>query len=99
MRIEVQQQDIDCGVKEDGSSCAIAQAIARILGTRNIEVCDANYIKIDGTRYTAPYVINRFIEAFDSGSPVDTIEFELEEYESTLGPGWDPYRPAKLGRV
>ena len=83
-RIEVTEEDIKCGEKNNSETCAIALAARRALG-KVVSVDDADYIYFDGIRgydltpeRPARNRINSFIQAFDAGIPVEPFSFNLE---------------------
>jgi hypothetical protein len=75
MKIDVTQEDIANGVREDGTSCPIALACERAgLYAPNVD----NEIATDEGNYNMTAEAIRFIEDFDSGQPVKPFSFETE---------------------
>ena len=75
--ITVTQQDILCGVRGDGSACAVAVALNRALDIDSAEVSD-RHIRVGALAGDGPESINAFIQAYDDNRDVEPFEFDLE---------------------
>jgi len=92
MIIKVNQEDIDKGIPSDCKGCALAVALKRNLGAKDVEVRvddfhdilgDAPQFTIDGKIYNhdtfdSVSYIHNFIQSFDSQQEVKPFEFELK---------------------
>lgn len=81
--VEVTERDIKNGIREDATSCAIARAVKRATGRRDVEVCE-NYIDIPKDDYTLRDVtktVQSFIKAYDAGEEVKPFSFALRGYK------------------
>lgn len=83
-RVDVTQDDIDQGVRNNSETCAIGRALARATGCR-MDIDDAEYIyptRLKGFKVNAEKAarlrINNFIQNFDAGNPVEPFSFGLE---------------------
>ena len=92
MIIKVNQEDIDKGIPSDCKGCALAVALKRNLGAKDVEVKVDNFndyyvetpqFTIDEKIYnhdtfdSVDYIHN-FIQSFDSQQEVKPFEFELK---------------------
>ena len=92
MIIKVNQEDIDKGIPSDCKGCALAVALKRNLGAKDVEVKvddfndyygETTQFTIDGKIYnhdtfdSVDYIHN-FIQSFDSQQEVKPFEFELK---------------------
>lgn len=75
--ITVTQQDILCGVRGDGSACAVAVALNRALDIDSAEI-ESHRIRIGYLRGNGPESIDDFIAAYDDNRDVEPFEFDLE---------------------
>lgn len=78
MKINVTQDDIDCGIIGNCELCPIALAILPIVSPLPVEV-DNCCIEIGGVQYNSPNSVCQFIDDFDNGKPVKPFSFELEK--------------------
>ena len=93
LRIQVTQEHIDCGVREDSNSCPIALAIkAQVpdVHTPTVDVDQADISFYRGGvlyRYATPELAAEFVEMFDSddrGSAWDCWEADVGPFEFEL---------------
>ena len=87
MKISVTQEDIAVGVKLDCENCPIAHSMERAFKTDNVEVDSYIELFADNVRYEAADaksagVICDFISHFDSGLPVNPVEFEIRKVDN-----------------
>ncbi len=75
MKIKVIQKDINSGVPEDSSSCAIARALKR-QGARYVRV-DSIEIIAFGASWATSKRLEKFIEDFDDGKKVKPTIFAV----------------------
>ena len=86
IKVEVTQEDINNGVRQDGDNCPIACALKRLVKSPEVE--DDIEFDLDGIRYVAriPDKASEFISKFDNAVNVLPFSFEIEakekEYES-----------------
>ncbi len=82
MKIQVTQEDINQGVRQECEKCPIALAVIRAIGpqaaTMRISVDDA-WVDIGEESWCLPRSAARFVSDFDSGKAVTPFEFELTE--------------------
>ena len=92
MIIKVNQEDIDKGIPSDCKGCALAVALKRNLGAKDVEVkvddfndyyVETPQFTIDGKIYNhdtfdSVSYIHNFIQSFDSQQEVKPFEFELK---------------------
>jgi hypothetical protein len=79
VKVKVTQSCIDEGVRGQGDSCPVAQAVLEALGLEKTGVwIDYGYIEIFELRLPTPPNVIQFIESFDRGDPVEPFEFELD---------------------
>lgn len=76
MKIIVNKTDIRKGVRNCNDSCPIALALMRTLGTKKVQVNQADVRFGKTLIYLSDEVID-FINAFDEGEKVKPFEFEL----------------------
>lgn len=74
MRISVTREDIERGVPGHACLCALARAIERQYGPATVA---ATHFKARGFRFRLPLYMQRFVLDFDSGLPVEPVEFEV----------------------
>jgi hypothetical protein len=90
MKIQVTQDHINAGKKEDCQKCPIALAIAEAIPNIHVSVfgklssvCNAPaefrqaYIRLDGIGYRLPQEASDFIDDFDYSREVRPFEFKL----------------------
>ena len=83
MRIEVTQEDIDKGVKENCVKCPVALSLRRLFpGEWEVDVGD-DAIYAGGNWYTPPDEAQEFIAKFDAGEPVAPFSFDVDLPEPT----------------
>jgi len=75
--VAVTSQDIACGVRGDGSACAVTLALKRALDIDSAEVTD-RHIRVGALCGDGPEAINAFIQAYDDNRDVEPFEFDLE---------------------
>lgn len=83
MQVWVTREDIDNGVPEDSTQCAIAQAIWRAFPNADFVWVDGDITVVTdvGTGVDQSLTEEQliFIEEFDAGNAVDPILIEIEE--------------------
>ena len=80
MLIEVTQEDIDHGIRNDCTECPVALAIKRASGNWfGVIVLVLNGICVRGRTYRTPRQVAQFIQAYDRGESVGPITFTLED--------------------
>lgn len=80
LRVEVTQADIDNGVRNDCSRCALALALQKLPGGPGVRVGNATVSVVRGTGRTMYYLskaARRFVERFDARIPVTPAVFVL----------------------
>ena len=82
MKIEVKDEHINHGERSFCDSCAIALALKDVfVKAKNIEVQDADDIRIDGVKYFVHADdferVHQFIYNFDTGRLVSEMNFNL----------------------
>jgi len=85
MIIKVNQEDIDKGIPSDCKGCALAVALKRNLGAKDVEVKVDDFHDILGDvpqftidTFDSVSYIHNFIQSFDSQQEVKPFEFELK---------------------
>lgn len=79
IQIDVTQEDIDTGIKEDAEACAIAKTLKRN-GYKHVTVGNDSitfYYKGIDWYATPPSIASEFISNFDEGELVKPFSFEL----------------------
>jgi len=76
IRVEVTEEDIAKGIRENCRLCPIARAIKR-LGHEEVAVM-GDSIEIGTVDFEAPPEVDAFVEAFDAFRPVQPFAFDLE---------------------
>ena len=82
MMIALIPSDVANGVRGQPDACAIARAVKRAAGRDDVAVENADEIKIGRRTYSVPdyadtFLVDKFIQRFDCGAPVDLIAFEI----------------------
>lgn len=77
MKIEITQEDIDCGLRRSTSKCPIAKALAR--QTDGVWIVETCYVEDCSTRkmYGISRAMRSFIYNFDLGRPVRPAKFVI----------------------
>lgn len=89
MLIQVNQEDIDKGIRKSACRCPIAQAFHR-LGYKEITVLPLSdavsirYYKKSEQCYLGPKWVSEMVDAWDKGGELSPFEFEAVEW---LGKG------------
>ena len=84
MKITVTQEDIENGSPSEWDACPVALALARATGKKWL-VCPTRFKLPAPDNYgngpPMSYEVSTFVEAFDSGKPVEpfTFEFDVED--------------------
>lgn len=99
MKIEVTQQDISRGQQADANTCAIARAIRRQTGIRNVSVTGIS-ASIGGKHYRLPEPCSTFVSEFDRNkSWVKPFSFTIKGLKATAKVIWgkvlSPIQPVK----
>ncbi len=77
LRVEVRQEDIARGVRDDACRCPIALAVSRL--TTDVVYVEDQKIEIVGLgRFYMPEPAVRFVAHFDNGDAVEPFAFDLE---------------------
>lgn len=85
VKIEVTQEDIDRGVCGNATRCAVARAIRRIVGKRNIEVTQNNIAVNSDFDVAPPKKVRDFIDKFDANKKsVKPFSFVLRGYKGKV---------------
>jgi hypothetical protein len=82
MQIQVTQDDIDFGMRDVATECAIARAVREKINYTKSVYVGSNYVKIDSQWYNIPIEVIRFIQAFDQGD--NYLGDELEPFTFEL---------------
>lgn len=77
MIIEVTQDDIDCGVPQDGCECPIARALIRAFPEQEPFV-ELYTIQINDSEVPTTQRIRDFIQDFDANRPVQPTRFRVK---------------------
>lgn len=79
MRVEMTQEDIDQGVMDDVSQCAVANALNRVTG-HEWSVVDGVAYRDEPHSREIPlgYEVRKFIKHYDNGDSVEPIAFEFD---------------------
>lgn len=79
-KIEVTQDDINNGDRDDTQSCPIALALLKAGFTEpRVDGCDICYTEGDKVKSVmSPSVVRDFVKSFDRGLPVKPFSFELD---------------------
>jgi len=78
IQVDVRQEHIDRGIKEDSRSCAIALALRDKNYTQVIVEDECTFVYEDTTWFASlPDEALEFIETFDNGNTVEPISFEI----------------------
>lgn len=77
MKIDVVQEDINHGKRENPLACPIALAIGRSIGTVSVEV---NTVRSKTHWVYLPMKAQVFIRDFDAGKLVQPFSFELDDW-------------------
>lgn len=75
MILKVEQNDIDCGVKENPSQCPVARAF-KGAGFHNVTVYE-NHVNFEDSYSNNTNILENFIRDFDSGVPVMPHNFRI----------------------
>jgi hypothetical protein len=82
VKIHVSLEDIDTGVRESETECAVARGCKRAFGTDNVQV-GGLWITVNGHHYDIPRDVEEFIEQFDDEAveraDLDPFEFDLPD--------------------
>jgi len=72
IKFDVTQEDIDKGIKRNGSSCMIARCMRRTLNSKTVYINRRDVIiySKDGLTYTAPHEQKVKIDGYDDGFTV-----------------------------
>lgn len=85
MKIQVTQQDIDCGLSRNGQKCPIALALNRTTGkyfnVGLLEILDLTNRGPYNKYYKSPLEVQLFIAQFDNKMSVKPFAFEFNERE------------------
>jgi hypothetical protein len=89
VEIDVTQEDIEKGVRNDCANCPIAKAFSRRLEAHNLnltlmEVCHEHVVianKEAAAEFDLPQEASNFISAFDNKRPVAPFKFKAKLYE------------------
>jgi hypothetical protein len=100
LEIQVSQEDIDRGIREDSARCVVARAIARTIpDATRIEV-DTQAIRFTsgGKRliYLTPWTAQNYVVAFDAGDEIKPFEFRIG---NPIEAKRKPYKPATIREV
>lgn len=79
MLINVSRWDIWFGRRRDARRCPIARAIRKQLPKGSIVIVDPIIITINDHDHDTPIVARDFMRAFDEGSKVKPITFEIND--------------------
>lgn len=81
--VAVSAADIESGIPENSSVCAVAQAVARTIPEATRVKVDAQAIRFthDETRYVylTPDPVYQYIVAFDAGDPIEPFRFQIRD--------------------
>lgn len=75
MLIEVTEEDIESGVRDDCERCPVAKAVWRAFKPDFVSV-DQEYIRVDEKRWKTPEAVIEFINLFDSADPRDEESYK-----------------------
>ena len=75
MKIQVTQENIDRGIRRNCGFCPIANALFDATG--EWWMVDGNHAHLRRRMIELPTIATDFIDDFDSGAPVEPVEFDL----------------------